>query len=203
MPLRIRRGGAWAITSREIDVMMGMMVTAQINPQAKIDCTYWGVGLKVRKMGTNPAWSTSHLAGAACRPDTRRRPQKPYTMLGTVASRSTTAVSTGLSRRGPYSLIINAVDNEIGAAIATPSKAMATEPTSKGSIPNCPASGFHALSVNSPNPACRRAGNPYQQRKPTRPASNNSTVALLPARIPLKALSAPTGLISRSRGTSS
>ena len=32
--------GAWAITSRLMEVMMGMMVTAQIKPQAKIEFVY-------------------------------------------------------------------------------------------------------------------------------------------------------------------
>ena len=90
--------GAWASTSRVTDVMMGMMVTAQIKPQAKIDWVY-RPGEGVRRMGTNPTWSTSHLAGAACRLETTSSPQKPYTMLGTVASRSMTAVSQGFSRR--------------------------------------------------------------------------------------------------------
>ena len=61
--------GACAITSRLIDVMMGMMVTVQISPQAKIDFTYWS-GLGVRKIGTKLAWSTSQRAGAAWRLET-------------------------------------------------------------------------------------------------------------------------------------
>ena len=32
--------GACAMTSRLIEVMMGMIVTVQISPQAKIDSTY-------------------------------------------------------------------------------------------------------------------------------------------------------------------
>jgi hypothetical protein len=42
------------MTSRLIEVMMGMIVTVQIRPQANMDSTYW-CGLGVRKIGTKLA----------------------------------------------------------------------------------------------------------------------------------------------------
>jgi hypothetical protein len=68
--------GVWAITSRLTDVMMGTSVAAQMRPQAKIDCTN-SPGVGVRRNGTNPKWSTNHLAGAACTFETSSSPQKP------------------------------------------------------------------------------------------------------------------------------
>jgi hypothetical protein len=43
------------MTSRLMEVMMGMSVTVQINPQAKIEYPYCAVGLGVRKIGTKLA----------------------------------------------------------------------------------------------------------------------------------------------------
>ena len=68
--------GAWAMTSRLIEVMIGMMVTAQMRPQAKIEFTY-EPGVGVRKIGTKPKWVANHSAGAACLGEMSSRPQKP------------------------------------------------------------------------------------------------------------------------------
>src|SRR3974390_325726 len=56
--------GVSALPSRLTEVMIGMIVTQQINPQAKIDFTYW-FGAAVRNIGTKLACATSHRAGAA------------------------------------------------------------------------------------------------------------------------------------------
>src|SRR6185437_6648167 len=120
---------------------------------AKIELTYWW-GEGVRKIGTNPRWSLIHFAGGAWRFDTSKRPQKPYTMLGTVANRSTTAVRNGFSWRGAYSLIISAIAMDTGAAMATDTRAIAMEPTRSAIIPKCPESGLHAGSSKSPIPQC-------------------------------------------------
>ena len=194
--------GVCAITSRLTDVMMGMIVTQQISPHAKIDFTYWP-GLAVRKIGTKLAWATSHRAGAAWRFEMSSSPQKPYTMLGTVASMSTVPVSHGLSTRGAYSLIISARAKEMGAAMATAMSAIAIEPISKDSMPKWCASGDHVWSVTKPSPAWRKALNPYLQRKATAAAKSKSTIALAPASTPLNTRSAPTGFLSRLIGTSS
>ena len=197
--------GAWAITSRLIDVMMGMMVTAQINPQAKIDFTYSPGARRTEDRNEARHGATSHRAGAAWMFEMSSRPQKPYTMLGTVASMSMTPVRRGFNWRGAYSLIIKAVANEIGAARTTAMRAMATEPTRSGHHAEVVRVGRPGGSVNSlgPHPDSRNALNPYQERKATTADSRRRTRALLPASTPLNTRSAPTGLMFKLIGTSS
>ena len=88
-------------------------------------------------------------------------------MLGTAASRSTSAVSARDARRGTYSLMASAVASAIGSATTSATTAMIAEPTSGPRKPNdgFGLRGAHDTDVMSRSPWCRHAGPDCESRK--------------------------------------
>ena len=86
-------------------------------------------------MGMKPRCVTIHPDVPLSQGLSASRPQNPYTMLGTVARRSMRAVNHFRNRAGANSLIMRAVEMEIGNAKTRATKAISTEPPMRASTP--------------------------------------------------------------------
>src|SRR5204863_3462073 len=111
--------GVVSNTSRLIDVTIGVIISARINPAVNIDRPFTGPPNSGPTSGSAPSLSLTLWYGPTMAGASTRMPHNPNTTEGTAASRSTT-YDTGLrSRLGATSVRNSAMPRLTGTASAS------------------------------------------------------------------------------------